>query len=59
MTAAELAAILTAAAGLVAAVVSLVRALQTSRQLQAHIRVESASIARAARQRLTDTSDGS
>lgn len=49
MTGAELAAVLTAAAGLVAAVTALVRAIQTARQLQAHVAGQASSVARAAR----------
>lgn len=49
MTGAELAAVLTAAAGLVAAVTALVRAWRASNQVAAHLEFHAAAAARAAR----------
>ena len=49
MTGAELAAVITAAAGLVAAVAALVRAWRTSRAVAAHLQAHADEVARAAR----------
>lgn len=49
MTTADLVALITAVAGLLTAAAAAWRAVQTGRQLQAHITAESSSIARAAR----------
>ncbi len=49
MTGAELAAVITAAAGLVAAVAALVRAWRTSSAVAAHLQAHAAEVARAAR----------